>query len=427
MKIRKLILLVVLCFFFFCFKGVSAEANQMVTIESYRTQALSVGVDGTVEIAPFKKSEIELYYYDLNGQKCLLQTMQTDELGYIKNVVLDLPDTISRNQLFFRYVLKNENYGFLVDTKGAQYRAITSTFIPTNRIVNIDTTREFPNAENISHAVKTWELYVSSIDAVLASVAYAEEVTSYNLKKDFSFEPIAVQYENGSNLSNSFNIAKDNIGLIGTGTPYISITNADVEGRLINLVHEWSHWIMYCSLNGFNTGGGYYNGHYTICDPRVSWKEGWAITQANLITTGYWNWPYKSYQFGRKLYDTSPQTHNVVGKSTISTVNGVIIDIFDKDYTYKGLEGVNEEEFFDLASDHSSLTTPFDTERAIKDGQLAIGLMNIAMINSEATTLSEYIHYLKSSGMIKNLEQFDAMLAINGIDSEGNFTSNSVN
>lgn len=58
---------------------------------------------------------------------------------------------------------------------------------------------------------------------------------------------------------------------------------------------------------------------------------------------------YSSYQFGRKQFDTSPQDHNVIGKSTLSTVNGVIIDIFDKDYTYKGLEGVNEEEFYDLA------------------------------------------------------------------------------
>lgn len=148
---------------------------------------------------------------------------------------------------------------------------------------------------------------------------------------------------------------------------------------------------MYSALNGFNTGDGHYDGHYTFCDPRVSWKEGWAIAQSNLVSTGYWDWQFKSYQFGRKVFDTSPQDHNVVGKSTLSTVNGVLIDIFDKDYTYKGLEGVNEEEFYDLASDHSNLTTSFNTKRAIKDGRLANGLMTIAMINSKATTLEEYM------------------------------------
>ncbi|MBO0458483.1 hypothetical protein JZO77_17250 [Enterococcus hulanensis] len=45
------------------------------------------------------------------------------------------------------------------------------------------------------------------------------------------------------------------------------------------------------------------------------------------------------------------------------------------------------------------------------------------MVNSKATTLSEYIQYLKSSGMIKSSEQFDAMLEINGIDKDGNYTS----
>ena len=99
----------------------------------------------------------------------------------------------------------------------------------------------------------------------------------------------------------------------------------------------------------------------------------------------------------------------------------MLIDIFDKDYTYEGLQGVNEEEFYDLASDHSNLTTSFNTERAIADSRLANGLMTIAMINSKATTLSEYVHYLKSSEMIKNTKQFENMLELNGISSDGNY------
>lgn len=281
------------------------------------------------------------------------------------------------------------------------------------------------------NATKTWELFITSIDKIITSIDkimtsidYAEHVTDYRMREDFSFKPIVIQYENGCSLPNSFNISKKDTGLIRNGVPYISINNGDVSTKLINLVHEWSHWAMYCALNGFNTGGGHYDGHYSICDPRVSWKEGWAIAQSNLISTAYWNWKYSSYQFGRTVFDTSPQYHKVTGMSTISTVNGVLIDIFDKDYTYDGLEGVNEEEFYDIASDHSRFTTPFNTDRAIKDGQLANGLLIIAMINSKATTLSEYIQYLKSNGMIKNIEQFNAMLSINGIDNNGNYTVN---
>jgi len=193
---------------------------------------------------------------------------------------------------------------------------------------------------------------------------------------------------------------------------------------LINLSHEWSHWIMYSALNGFNTGGGHYNDRYSVCDPRVSWKEGWALTQSNLIATALGNWPYNSYQFGRLQFDTSPQSNNVTGKSTLSTVNGVLIDIFDKDYTYNGLEGVNEEEFFDLASEHSLLEGNFNKDRAMKDSKLANGLLIIAMVNSKATTLSEYIQYLRNNGYIINDAQFDDMLSLNGIDSMGNFTMN---
>lgn len=398
------------------------EATQTVMIESYRTQAQSVDTDGKTETVPFSKADIEIHYYDLDGKKCVLKTIQTDAQGYIKNVSLEVPDSIRRNQLYFRYVLQNDKYGNLVNANGVQYRAITSAYIPGNKILKNDTTREFTDAEVITSAAKTWELFVSSVDEIRGSVEYAESNSLFKVRNDYEFKPTFVQYQKGEKLNNSFNIATSDIGSIRKGASYLSINDADIGTRLINLIHEWSHWVMYSALGGFNTGGDY-SGHYTICNPRVSWKEGWALAQSNLVSTAYWNWPYSSYQFGRKTFDTSPQDHNVIGKSTLSTVNGVLIDIFDKDYTYKGLEGVNEEEFYDLASDHSKLTSFFDTDRAIKDGRLANGLMTIAMINSKATTLSEYIQYLKSSGMIKSSEQFDAMLEINGIDKDGNYTS----
>lgn len=400
----------------------ATESTQTITIESFRTQAQSVDTNGKTETVPFSKSTIEIYYYDINGKKCSLKTTETDDLGYVRNISLELPETIHRNQLFFRYLLKNEKYGYLINTNGAQYGAITSAFIPVNKVLSIDTTREFPNAATMSSAAKTWELFISSVDEVQASVNYAEENSPFKMRDDFEIKPLFVQYEKDQELKNSFNIAHNNIGLISKGTSYISINDADVGTRLINLIHEWSHWIMYSALNGVNTGDGKYSGHYTYTDPRVSWKEGWALAQSNILSTALGGWTYSSYQFGRKQFDTSPQDHNVIGKSTLSTVNGVIIDIFDKDYTYKGLEGVNEEEFYDLTSDHSKLTSAFDTERAIKEGRLANGLMTIAMVNSKATTLTEYIQYLKSSGMIKSIDHFHSMLNLNGIDDLGRFT-----
>lgn len=405
----------------FCFKGISTEVAQTITIESFRTQARSVGENGQTESVPFSKALVEIYYYDLNGEKCSIKNVETDASGYIRNIPLEIPDLIQRNQIFFRYVLKNDKYGNLVNSGGVQYRAITSAFIPVNKILNIDTTREFPNAVFMSNAAKTWELFVSTVDEVQSSVKYAEENSSFKMRADFEFKPISVQYEYGMDLSNSFNIAIRDIGSIQNGSPFISINDADAGARLINLAHEWSHWVMYSALNGFNTGDGKYSGHYTYTDPRVSWKEGWALAQSNLLTTALGGWTYSSYQFGRKQFDTSPQDHNVIGKSTLSTVNGVIIDIFDKDYTYKGLEGVNEEEFYDLASDHSKLTSAFDTERAIKEGKLANGLMTVAMVNSKATRLSDYIQYLKTSGMVKNVNDFEAMLYLNGLDTNGRF------
>lgn len=422
---KKLLLPIVMLLTIILYKGPSVEATsesiQNVTIERFRTQAKSI--DETVS---FSKATVEIYYYDSNDEKRVLETMETDESGYIKNVSLELPTSPKRNQLFFRYVLKNDRYGCLVDKQGMYYRAITSCIIPESKVITIDTDREFPNASKVSSAVKTWNMFPSIVDEVQTSIHYAEEVTSFRIRNDFEFEPIPIQYEKGEKLDNSFNIAQANVGVLSKGMPYISINDEDIGSRVTNLAHEWSHWVMYRSLNGFDTGGGNYSGHYTVNNSRISWKEGWAVAQANLISTVLGDWPYGAYQFGRKVFDTSPQEHQVTGKSTISTVNGVLIDIFDKDYTYNGLEGVNEEEFYDLASDYSKSIHPFNPEQAFKDGRLANGLMVIAMVNSKATTLSEYIHYLKSSEMIKNTKEFENMLALNGISSDGNYIEQSI-
>lgn len=268
----------------------AGESMQTVTIESFRTQAQSTASDGSVEKVSFSKSTLEIYYYDLNGEKQVLETILTDDKGYVKNLSLDIPDPVRRNQLYFRYILKNDNYGSLVNKGGVQYRAITSAFIPENKVLNIDTTREFPEGSKFSRAVKTWELFVASADEIQNSVEYATEQTPFQLRDDFEFKPIFIRYEEGEDLSNSFNIAKSDIGIIQKGSPYISINDADVNTRLINLIHEWSHWVMYSALNGFNTGNGKYSGYYTVCEPRVSWKEGWALAQSNLVSTAYWGW-----------------------------------------------------------------------------------------------------------------------------------------
>lgn len=79
----------------------ATEPTQNVTIESFRTQAQSVDTDGKTEKGPFSKAMIEIYYYNLNEEKCPLKTMETDVAGYIRNVSLELPSSIHRNQLFF--------------------------------------------------------------------------------------------------------------------------------------------------------------------------------------------------------------------------------------------------------------------------------------------------------------------------------------
>ena len=54
--------------------------------------------------------------------------------------------------------------------------------------------------------------------------------------------------------------------------------------------------------------------------------------------------------------------------------------------------------------------------------KLSNGLLHIAMAKSKATTLAELVQYMKANGMIKNTTQFDAILSLNGIDTNGRFT-----
>ncbi|MBO0458485.1 hypothetical protein JZO77_17260 [Enterococcus hulanensis] len=59
--------------------------------------------------------------------------------------------------------------------------------------------------------------------------------------------------------------------------------------------------------------------------------------------------------------------------------------------------------------------------------KLSNGLMFITMVKSRATTLAEYIQYMKANGMVKNTAQFDAILKLNGLDTNGNYTLGPVN
>ena len=48
--------------------------------------------------------------------------------------------------------------------------------------------------------------------------------------------------------------------------------------------------------------------------------------------------------------------------------------------------------------------------------------MFIAMVNSKATTLEEYVTYMKENGFVKDKIRFDIDLILNGVDQRGRFT-----
>ncbi|MGL9746940.1 hypothetical protein [Enterococcus sp. DIV0170] len=417
--------LMVLFFLFFILVGVieSQAAEKMVTINRFLTQVYS---DKKEEAIPIRNASVKILYYDAQGKRQILRDdINSDNNGEIKNVTVNVPEEITR--VYFEYWLSRPEIGNIVNSKGITYRPITSWPIPENRTIDVTSTRFFVNSDHEDskeynyQSIKVWNLYYDMVNDTKESVRLTlANFPELRANYQYLIKPITVLYENDHQRTTGavFSRSSNGIGEIRKGDPYISIPHIDIlktytraqqnEWFNVNLAHEWSHWTMYLAIGNQMASGNYYGHTGYNEDEGMSYKEGWAVFHANRYTYGYnWNWKRdNSIQIGEGKYA------NCFGRSTNWTVNSVFRDIYD-------MESPREpEDQYDIARDWMpDVATKGEGYRQ----KLSNGLMFVTMVKSKATTLEEYIQYMKANSMVKNMNQFDAILRLNGIDSNGKF------
>mgnify|MGYP001432793230 CR=1 FL=1 len=409
---------------------VDAEAvEQNVTINRFLTKAY---VDNKDEAIPIINANVEIHYYDGDGNRIiLLDGLVTNNEGELKDVTVRVPEGI--NRIYFRYLLENSEIGRIVNNKGITYHPITSTIIPENKIIDVESLRFFDNSmvedakQYTYQAIKVWNLYQTMVMETKSSVQVAlQQFPELQANFDYQFKPLPVLYEYNCERSKAAVLARSSttFGGIRTGDYYIHIPHlqslntmsqtGQTEFFNINLAHEWAHWAMHLAIGPKMAVGGYQNHYSYNLNEGMSYKEGWALFQSNRYMYGYdWNYNLDNSTQTSKLDSKYGKHEMCFGKSTNWTVNSAFRDIYD-------IASPKEpEDQFEIAQAWMPEVINADQEYRQK---LSTGLLFIAMVDSNATTFAEYVAYLQDNDFIKDSEAFDQIMELNGFDTIGRFT-----
>lgn len=435
-KVIQSCLLVLLSIVFFTVGSKSHASEKPVTVNRFLLQLYS---DKKEEAIPIKNASVKIMYYDADGKRhTVREGVSSDDIGEIKNVTVNMPEEIKR--IYFQFGLTNSEVGSLVNSKGGIYYPIVSILIPENRQIDHTETRFIMNRGDEStkefnyQFIKVWNLYQAMAKEMKENVKTALD-TFPELKAnfDFEFKPIPVMYEHNyqykGNSGAFFKSKSEGIGVITKDTPFIHIphpeslndkTRAQQEENFnVNLSHEWAHWTMYQALGSLD-GGGYSSHSGYNNNIKTSYKEGWALFHANRYPYGYsWNWRLdNSMQTSETIESKNGRLEKCYGKSTNRTVNSVLRDIYDRESKDIKLKEIEPEDQYDIAKDWKPDVVSGDQEFRKK---LSTGLMFIAMVNSKATTLEEYVTYMKENEFVKDKIRFDIIMVLNGVDHLGRF------
>lgn len=414
-------ILLITCFFIFVFNKNDNNYEELL-IKKYSINVKSNVSNHTLKLANNKN---DIYYYRY-GKKILLKTVQSNSNGMIKNITLKVPKNV--NKIYFKHWLCSTKDGEILDKDGNVVNFVSNVNINKTLTNKINKTNTITSDNKIYSYTNTWNIYQCLIKDQREAINY----TINELKKDnkqsfnyFSYKPIKIMLTNSSKNGGVLETNSNDKGVLNKNEKYILLklpfvsskfdTQKQSETLKVYLSHEWAHWYMIQNIGRNKIPGKLYNSHTSYNkDPRVSYKEGWALFQANRFT---WK-----YNMNVKL-DTIVQTSHfenskygnkekLYGKSTNATVYNVLRDLYD-------LKNTNERnnDKYNISQDvfKNNKYTLSQKEK------LSNGLLILAMRESKATTLHELIQYLKKN-FINDEASFNQMLKTNGLDKDGNFT-----
>ena len=334
---------------------------------------------------------------------------------------INVPSNV--NRLYFVHELKDSKGNGITDENNRIIKMISSKKIDENNTIDTIEKRIFGNRDN-NNANYSYLYAWNVLNEVIDDYKDATTFTSKELQRKtgkyvrpFDEKPIKIKYNESDKVGGMFTTSAINRGDIKNGEQYIKfnlpfLENASDFNTFANRIrvyvaHEYGHWTMFQSIGreGMTRYG--YRTHTSYNEvPQVSYKEGYALFQAN-------RFPYRFNMNGNlDVLVQGSKRDMLYGKSTNSTVMHVLRDIYDLDNRIE-----KRDDIYNIPDDVLGKEGYTETQRE----QLSSGLMYITMRDSKATTLEEYITYLKKH-YVNNVKEFNKILNLNGINDKGQFT-----
>lgn len=415
----KLVLLFVLLLSVFAVGHKAMAQDNNITIKNYQVK---VTTPDRARLLNIPNSKTEIYYYrKSDGKKVTVDNVITNKKGEINNVKVNVPSDV--NRLYFVHELKDSKGNGITDENNRIIKMISSKKIDGNNTIDTIEKRIFGNRNN-NNANYSYLYAWNVLNEVIDDYKDATTFTSKELQRKtgkyvrpFDEKPIKIKYNESDKVGGMFTTSAINRGDIKNGEQYIKfnlpfLENASDFNTFANRIrvyvaHEYGHWTMFQSIGreGMTRYG--YRTHISYNEvPQVSYKEGYALFQAN-------RFPYRFNMNGNlDVLVQGSRRDMLYGKSTNSTVMHVLRDIYDLDNRIE-----KRDDIYNISDDVLGKEGYTETQRE----QLSSGLMYITMRDSKATTLEEYITYLKKY-YVNDVKEFNKILNLNGINEKGQFT-----
>lgn len=345
-----------------------------------------------------------------NGQDTFLHEGITNSQGEIQEVTLhNIP--LEGASLKIGYTLGNEQRGYIQNYNKRPYSFVfnlrmgrENTVHYSNHHVRFGTEKQEETFFYNFQAARINNYFDQAVQYQANAIKLTRQLFPNTAR--FTIKPINIYFEQGYYLdeSNAFSRKGHDSSMIS------DIVIGDRSDKIFetkklmhNIMHEWTHWNMYTA---FEMPSGSYESHYSVnSDPKISYKEGWALFAGEMFADSD-----RLTETDTLVQEDNEQGVNrLLGQSTNMTVQQVIYDLLD-------VESVDED--FYISERH------IDKELSKKEmKQLNFGIQYTLMMESEATTLQDFLTYIEDKYVMtaSDKKKFDKVLKINGLAKDGNF------
>nr|WP_242704475.1 hypothetical protein [Enterococcus sp. 665A] len=344
-------------------------------------------------------------------QEVFLHEGVTNNQGEIKDVALrKIP--LEGASLKIGYILGNDQRGYVQKYNKKPYSFVFTLRLGSDNTINYSNHQVLFGKEKQEEtffynfqAARINDYFDQAVQAQANAVKQARKLLPDTAK--FTIKPININFEQGKYLdkSNAFSRnGHDNRAIPDIVMGDRSDKNFETKKLMHNIMHEWTHWTMYTT---FAMPGGEYDSHYGVnSDPKISYKEGWALFAGEFFAA-----PESLAERDTLVQEDDHQGVNrLFGKSTNLTVQQVLYDLLDTGST---------DEAFHISERY------LDEERSEQAmHQVNFGILYTLMLESEATTLQEFLTYLEDKYIVtaSDKEKFTEVLKINGLARDGSFS-----